>query len=153
MRRGTTQRCPTWHTTLLLTGAPGCQVWAPTVTGEERWCLHVWTPKLRNFGAHTCRPQCVPDRVDFGVCRCEHQSYVTLAPTSVGSNPGSKKVGIHTCRAQSYVTLALTRVGGKITLRFRGLPSVSTECTVYEYTRSVSRTRVVSTEYAQLLAV
>ena len=64
----------------------------------------------------------MPDRVDFGVCRCEHQSYVTLAPTSVGSNPGSKKVGIHTCRAQSYVTLALTRVGGKISLRFRGLP-------------------------------
>ena len=45
-------------------------------------------PKLRNFGAHTCRPQCVPDRVDFGVCRCQHQSYVTLALTSVGSNPG-----------------------------------------------------------------
>ena len=121
----------------------------------DRWCPHVWTPKLPNFsagtcghqrssawhvGVHTCwgqsyvtlgstrvDPQSPPDRVVLGVYTCGVQSYVTLGSTRVDpqSPPDRVGLGVYTCGGQSYVTLGSTRVDPKVPPKSVGVNTCS----------------------------
>ena len=67
----------------------------------DRWCPHVWTPKLPNFSAGTCGHQ-RSSAWHVGVHTCWGQSYVTLGSTRVDpqSPPDRVGLGVYTCGGQ-----------------------------------------------------